>query len=141
MATWQMTNVQTGGIEGPKFNAFGMTAEMWTVALPTSLALGDVILGPTLPANCYFNALAVDCGQLDTGNTVAFEVGYTGLPAAIIAAGNTAGQAGAVVNENVPGCIAFSSTTNLQVIMTITRAASVPVAGKVTMSLEYTASP
>lgn len=144
MAIWQANNIQTGTPEGPKYIQATDLSEVWRVSLPTSLANGDTIIGPTLPFNCYLLSVRADVTSLDSGAGITFTVGYAGFPAAFIST-STAGQgAGGIAALNVPGTIGFNQAVagvNTQIIVTFTHAATVPVAGTVTIALSYTASP
>lgn len=141
MATIQAVNILTGTTEGQKYNATSVTSEIWTAAVTTSLASGDTISGPTLPAGCYITDVIVDTTDLDSATSSTFECGYTGALAAFIADGNTTMRTGGVVHANVGGTIGFTATTATTVLVTITATAGTPVAGTVRIALNYTASP
>lgn len=149
MATWQATNVLTGAVEGPKYIETGAIEEIWQVTLPTTLALADVILGPSMPAGVFFSACTVAPDQLDTAGGITFSAGYTAAaatgiaaaPAAWIATGNTIAQTSGVQGANVAAAIGSTFTGLVQMTVTITRAASTPKAGVMRLKLSYTASP
>ena len=140
MANWLATNILTGAVEGPKYTEIGAIEEIWKVALPTSLASGDTIYGPTMPAGCYLTAVTIDTGSLDSSTGIVMEAGYTGHLAAFIAA-SAIGQGGGIQNANVAGTVGFNSTTNTQLLVTTTHVATTPVAGTMVLKLSYTANP
>ena len=142
MAIWQAVNVLTNAVEGVKFVEVGTPAEIWAVTLPVSLANGDTILGPSLPAGCFLCDLGADCTSLDSSTGLLFTVGTALLPAQFITATNVGqGATGGVAKVNVGGSLGFTAAVNTQIVATITHAASVPVQGKFTFYIEYTASP
>lgn len=144
MATWQATNILSGTTELPKYGLYNVT-ELWVASLTTALASADVINGPTIPASAYVTDVVIDTDQLDTGTTVAFEVGYvqsgTTTAAAFIASGNTTARAGGIAYANVPATIGFSPTANSIMQMKMTAAAATAKAGSVRMKLVYTYNP
>src|ERR1700742_5087519 len=139
MANWQATNVLTGAVEGPKYVEVGTVDEIWSVALTTALALNDVILGPVIPAGTYLDDVKLDCDDLDGATSITMSVGYASHTAAFITA-STIARAGGIQGANVAGTIGFTSTTNTQVLVTITAAAGTPVAGTLRILVRYTAS-
>lgn len=140
MGAVQAVNILTGTTEGVKYNATGVTSEIWTAALTTALAITDTISGPTLPAGCYITDVIVDATDMDSATSLLFTVGYTGATAAFISS-SSIGQTGGIVHANVAGTIGFSATTNTTVLVTITATAGTPVAGTLRIALNYTASP
>ncbi len=140
MAVWQATNILTGAIELPKYIQIGVFDQMWSVALTTALANGDTILGPTLEAGLFLSSVKIAVADLDSGGGILFEVGYAGSPAAFITP-TTIGQTGGIVSLNVPSGLGFTSAVNTQIVVTITHAATVPVAGTMVIELSATASP
>ena len=141
MANWQATNVNTGAVEGPKYYEIGSIEEIWTVALTTALLSGDTILGPTMPAGCWLSNVVIDTDALDSGGGITFEAGYTGHLGAFIATGNTTAQTGGIQGANVAGTVGLTSTSNIQLLVTITHVATTPVAGTMRLKLSYTANP
>lgn len=141
MATYQLTSVLSGTIELPKYIQIGVCTEIWALSLTTPLLLGDSLLGPTIPAGVYLDNVRVDTAQLDSGNLIAFEVGYVGSLAAFIGSGNTTARLGGLVGANVAGTVGATFATNTQVVLTITTAPSVFVPGRLAISCSYTASP
>lgn len=142
MAVWQATNVLTGTIENPKYVEIGIITEIWKVALGTTLALNDTILGPVIPAGTYLDNVVIDTGQLDSNGSpaIVFKVGFTGTTAAFIT-GSTVGQAGGIQAANVAGTVGYTSTTNTTLLATISTAAATAKAGTFVMKVTYTASP
>ena len=140
MALWQATNVLTGAVEGPKYTEIGGISEIWKVSLTTALANGDTILGPTMPAGCFLENVSIDVGQLDSGTGISFTAGYTGHLAAFISA-STIARTGGIQGANVAGTTGFTSTSNVQLLVTITAAATTPVAGTMVLKFSYTANP
>lgn len=141
MPTIQAVNVLTGTTELPKYNATGATIEIWRASTTTSLASGDTISGPTIPAGCYVNDVMVAWTDVDSATSFAWECGYTGTLGAFVATGNTTGQTNGVQHANVAGAVGFTATTDTVVLVTITATAGTPVAGTCTISISYTASP
>ena len=141
MATIYATNVLTGTTELPKYNATGSITEIWVASLTTALASGDTIVGPTMPAGCYLENVVTDWDDIDSGSGATFECGYTSHLAAFIATGTTTPASGGIQAANVAGTVGFTSTTDTQVLVTMTGTAGTPVAGKVRIKLSYTASP
>lgn len=141
MATIQATNVLTGTTELAKYNATGVTAEIWRASTTTALASGDTITAMTIPAGCYVVTGRVCWTDVDSATSFTFECGYVGTLGAFIATGNTTGQANGVAAFNVAGGIGFTATTDTIVLVTITATAGTPVAGTCTIVVEYTASP
>lgn len=141
MATFAAVNVLTNAVEGVKYNATGNTSEIWSAAVTTSLASGDTITGPSLPAGCYLVDVVVDTDDLDSATSITFKAGYSGALAAWIADGNTTMRTGGIVHANVAGTVGYTSTSDKQLLVTITATAGTPVAGTVRLGLIYTASP
>lgn len=145
MATWQATNVATGVVEKPKYNLFD-TTELWVASIGSTVASADVVPGPVIPANSYVTDLVVDIDQLDTGSTVAFEVGYvtstgTTSAAAFIASGNTVARSGGVVIPNVAATYGFSTTVDCTLQLQFTASPATGKAGKVRYKLTYNPNP
>jgi hypothetical protein len=140
MATIQAVNILTGTTEGVKYNATGITNELWTAALTTGYASGDVISGPTIPAGMYVTDVAVSVTDIDSATSALFTVGYSGAAAAFISS-SSVGQTGGIARANVAGAIGFTATTNTTVLVTSTATAGTPVAGTINISVNYTASP
>jgi hypothetical protein len=141
MGTVQALNVLTGTTEGVKYNATGVTTEIWSAAVTTALAATDTISGPTIPAGCYLTDLSVAVTDVDSGAGFVFGAGYTGALAAFIAAGNTTGQANGIARANVAGAIGFTAATNTTILVTVGTTPATPVAGTITICASYTASP
>lgn len=140
MANWQATNILTGAVEGPKYTEIGTIDEIWSVTLTTSLANADTILGPTIPAGTYLTSVTVDTKSLDSSTGITFECGYTGALGAFIL-GSTVGQGGGIQGANVAGTVGFTATTNTQLLVTITHAATTAVQGVMVIKASYTANP
>lgn len=143
MATWQGLNVNTGQVEGPKYDATGVTAAIYSVALTTALANGDVIEGPTVPAGVFLTDVVVDVASLDSNvtPTLTFECGTATTPAQFIASGNTTAQAGGVAHANVAGTVGTTFSTPTAIQVTITHAAATAKADTMTIMATYTATP
>lgn len=141
MATWQATNILTNAVEGAKYVEVGTVLAIWKVALTTALANGDTILGPQIPANTYLETVTLDTDDLDGGAAITLKAGYAGNLAAFIADGNTIAQTGGRTAANVAGTTGFTASTNTQLLVTITHAASPPIAGTMRLLIAYTASP
>ena len=140
MGAVQAVNILTGTTEGQKYNATGVTSEIWTAALTTALAITDTISGPTLPAGCYITDVIISVTDIDSATSSLLTVGYTGATAAFISS-SSVGQAGGIVHANVAGAVGFTATTPTTVLVTITATAGTPVAGTINICLNYTASP
>lgn len=145
MATWQANNILSGTPELAKYGLYDVT-ELWVASLTTALASADIINGPTIPSGSYVTDLVVDVDQLDTGTTVAFEVGYvqngTTTAAAFIASGNTTARAGGIAFPNVAGTYGFTNATYNSVLqMKMTAAAATAKAGSVRFKLTYNYNP
>jgi hypothetical protein len=141
MANWQMNNIQTGTPEKVKYNATGPTTEIWSVALGTTLAANDVLLGPTIPAGCALSNVKVSCDKLDNGTAITFRVGNSANNVAYIATGATTAQAGGIATLNVPAALGLIETVDRQVLMGIVAGATTPQAGTVRIEVTYVASP
>ncbi len=144
MATWQAVNINPGAVEGPKYYEIGAIEEIWTVALPTALANGDTILGPTLPVGCWLTNVRVAVTQLDSNGTptLTFEGGYTGALGAFFT-GSTAAQGanGGIQSATLPATLGFTATTPTQLLITITAGAATAKAGTMVVEITYTANP
>jgi hypothetical protein len=147
MATWQGVNINTGTVELPKYNAEGVFEEIYIAAVGTTLASGDVILGPIVQAGLFVTNVKAAVDKLDSASSGAFtfEVGYinsgTTTAAAFIATGNTTGQAGGIASANVPASYGQTFTNNVTIVATITNAAGTAVAGNFRLGVSSTASP
>lgn len=143
MATWQGLNVNTGQTELPKFDASGVTSQIYTAALGTGLANGDVILGPVVPAGVFISGVSVDVQSLDSNGTptITFECGTSTTPGQFIASGNTTAQAGGIAGANVPGTLGTTFSTPTAIQVTITHAAATAKAGNMIIKVDYTATP
>lgn len=141
MANWTATDVQTGAVETPKYVHVGAVAEIYSVAVTTSLALNDTITGPVLPAGCTLIDVILDCDDLDSNGSPAikFDVGISGTAAKFISA-STVGQAGGVQRSNVAGTTGYTPTSNTPVIAKVNTAAATAAAGTVRIGILYTAS-
>lgn len=143
MAVWQAVNVLSNAPELPKYIESGDATEIWKVSLTTALANGDAILGPSMPYQGFMSNVTVDVADLDAGSGITFTVGYAGFPAAFIST-STIAQTGGLVSANVPGTLGFNQFAagiNTQIVVTITHVASIPVAGQMFISIDYTANP
>jgi hypothetical protein len=140
MATVQATNVLTGTTEGAKYNATGVTAEIWSAATGTGLALNDVVSAMTIPAGNYLTGLTVSWTDVDSATSFTWTAGYSGSAAAFIST-STVGQSAGVQTLNVATALGFTASTDTVVLITITATAGTPVAGTVRISCTYTASP
>lgn len=143
MAVFQAVNVLSGSPELPKYIDSGDATEIWRVSLPSTLANGDTILGPSMPYQGFMSGVTVDVTDLDASNGITFTVGYAGFPAAFIST-STIAQTGGITGANVAGTLGFNQFAagiNTQVIVTITHAANSPVAGTMFISIDYTANP
>lgn len=141
MGTVQATNVLTGTTEGAKYNATGVTTEIWSAAVTTALAITDTISGPVIPAGSYVTDIVVSLTDIDSAASLTWECGYTGALAAFIADGNVIGRTNGVVHADVAAAIGFTAATNTTVLVTITATAGTPVAGTIRIAASYTASP
>lgn len=147
MATWQAVNINSGTIEGPKYTTPADTTELWIATVSSTVASGDVVPGPTIPAGVWLTDLVVDSDQLDSNGapTLACEVGYvmsgTTSAAAFIASGNTTVRAGGVMIPNVGATYGFSPTANAVVQLQFTANAATGKTGKVRFKLTYNANP
>lgn len=143
MAVFQAVNVLSNAPELPKYIESGDATEIWRIALPNTLANGDTILGPTMPYQAFLSNVTIDVTDLDAGSGITFTVGYAGFPAAFIST-STIAQTGGIVSANVPGTLGFNqfaAAVNTQIVVTITHVASSPLAGTMSISIDYTANP
>lgn len=142
MGTVTMTDVLSGAVEVPKYIQAGNMSEIYTAAVTTSLASGDLLLGPKIPAGCYLVDVVLDATDLDSAGTpaVTATVGISGTLAKFIST-VTLGTAGNVTHMNVGGNLGYSPTTDTQVQVSITGTAGTAVAGTINLGVIYTASP
>jgi hypothetical protein len=140
MANWQAVNINTGAVEGKKYFQIGTITEMWKATLTTALANGDTILGPTLPAGLWLSNIKVAATSLDSSTGLTFEIGYTGALGAF-ATGSTVGQGGGIQSATLPATAGFTAATDTQILITITHAATTPVAGTMVIEVTYLANP
>jgi hypothetical protein len=140
MATLQATNILSGTKELPKYNATGDTVEIWQAATGTGLASGDVITAMTIPAGNYLTGLSVGWTDVDSATSFTWTAGYASHTADFITS-STVGQAAGIATMNNPKGLGFTATTDTVILVSITGTAGTPVAGTVTISARYTASP
>jgi hypothetical protein len=140
MATITAVNILTSAVEVPKYVEVGNVSELYTAAVTTALASGDIIVGPVLPAGCFLVDMIVDTTDIDSGSVVTFTGGYASHTADWIAS-STLGQTGGIVHANVAGALGFTATTNTTSLVTFTNTPGTAVAGTVKIGLVYTASP
>jgi hypothetical protein len=141
MANWFATSIVTGSSNRPqKTLARNDASVIFSVALTTALANGDTIYGPTMPAGYYLTDVRVDTNSLDSSNGLTFEAGYAGALGAFIV-GATVGQGGGIAVANVPGTLGFTAATPTQLLVTITHAATTPVAGTMRLLFGFTRDP
>jgi hypothetical protein len=110
---------------------------IFSVALTTALANGDTIYGPVLPAGYYLTNVKIDTPSLDSSTGLVLEAGYTGALGAFIV-GSIVGQGGGIQSANVPGTTGFNAATATQILVTVTHAATTPVAGTLRIMMSYT---
>lgn len=142
LGTVTMTDVLTGAVETVKYIQAGNMSEIYTAAVGTGLASGDVLLGPKIPAGCFLYDVTLDATDLDSAvsPSVTATVGISGTLAKFIST-VTLGTAGNVTHMNVGGNLGYSPTTDTQVIVAITGTAGTAVAGTINCAVFYTASP
>ena len=149
MALWQANNFLSGTPELPKYIPTAVCETLWYVALTTALANGDTIVGQALSPGCWLSSVKIACDQLDTGAGLTFTAGYAGNLAAFITT-STVGQTGGIASLNVPAALGLNSGTGqggtgtnapIPLLVTITRAASIPKAGIMRLEMTFTASP
>lgn len=141
MGTVQAVNILSGTTEVSKYNATGITSEIWQAPTTTALAVTDTITAMTIPAGTYVTDIVVTWTDVDSATSFAWECGYAGTLGAFIATGNTTGQANGIQHANVAGAIGYTSANPTVVLVTITATAGTPVAGTCTIMANYTASP
>lgn len=145
MATIQGVNINTGAVELPKYNATGVTEQIYIASVGTALAANDTILGPVIEAGQFVTNVKVAVDDIDGGASVTFEVGYinagTTTAAAFISSGQTTGQAGGIVSMNVPAAYGATFTNDITVVATIQNTAGTAVAGKFRIGTSTTSSP
>lgn len=145
--TWQGVNVNTGAVELPKFNATGVTEEIYIAAVGTTMGANDVILGPVIEAGLFVVNVKAAPDALDSAvsGALTFEVGYinngTTTAAGFISSGQTVAQAGGIVTMNVPAAYGISFTNNVTVAAKIQNAAGTAMAGNFRLGCSVTASP
>lgn len=140
MATIQATNVLTLAPEVAKYNATGVTTEIWSAATTTGLASADIISAMTIPAGTYLVDFTVSWSDVDSATSFTWTGGYASHTADFISS-STVGQSAGVARMNVNGALGFTATTSTVVLITITGTAGTPVAGTCTIAASYTASP
>ncbi len=108
MATITAVDVNTLAVEGVKYNATGITSEIYSAATTTTLASGDTIVGPSIPAGTFVTDVVVAWTDVDSATSFTWECGYAGTLAAFVATGNTTGQANGIQHANVAGALGYS---------------------------------
>lgn len=147
MANFQLTNINSGTTELPKFNVEGVTEEIYSGTLSTAMVSGDIILGPIVQAGNYIVNAKIASDDLDSASSplVQYNLGfinsgtYTG--SAFIAAGNTIMGVGGIQTANVAASYGTVFTNNITMAASITASAGTAVAGVVRMGVAFTASP
>lgn len=142
MGTVTMTDILSGAVEKVKYVEIANVTEIYTAAVTTSLASGDLLLGPYIPAGCYLVDVILDATDLDSAVSpaVTATVGISGTLGKFIST-QTLGTTGNVFHMNVGGNLGYAPTTDTQVQIAITNTAGTAVAGTINLGLVYTASP
>ena len=145
---WQGVNINTGETELPKYNAFGVTEEIYIATLTTAIVTTDTILGPVMEAGNFIVSAKVATDSLDSASSslFSFEVGYinngTFTAAGLIASGNSViAGTGGIVSMNVATAYGASFTNDITMAASVVATAGTAVAGKFRMGLSFTASP
>lgn len=147
MTVWTAVNINTGAVELAKYNATGVTEEIYIASLTTAAAANDTIIGPVVEAGQFIVNVKAAPDKLDSAvsGAITFEVGYinagTTTAAGFIASGNTVAQAGGVASLNVPGAYGQTFTNDVTVVATIQNSAGTAVAGKFRLGVSTTSSP
>lgn len=141
MGTVTATNL-SGGTGNVQFQEKGDFTQIRKMALTTSLASGDVIIGPSIPADCTLVDVSVDVSDIDTDGTplVAFTVGITGTAAKFITT-SAAGTTGGIERMNAVGCLGYTPTADTPVLVTMTASAATAAAGTMYIAVTCTRNP
>jgi hypothetical protein len=141
MTAFVATDVQTGAVEKAKYLQSGNVSVVYSAALPNTLASGDTVGGPILPAGCVLLGVHLDSDKLDSNGspTITWNVGISGTAAKFISA-STVSQNGGVAPANVGGTVGYTPAADTQVIATVGTAAATKAAGTVRIALTYSAS-
>lgn len=148
MATWTLTDVNTGAVEVAKYNATGVTEAVYSGTLSTALASGDIIKGPVVEAGNYIMNAKIASDDLDSAGSplIQYNLGYidnagTYHGSAFIAAGNTIMGVGGIQSANVAASYGTVFTSDITMAASITASAGTAVAGVVRMGVAFTPSP
>ena len=141
LGTVTMTDVLSGAVEKVKYIETGTATEIYSAAVSTSLASGDLLVGPSIPAGCYLLDVKIDNTTIDSAGSPAITAtaGISGTLAKFISTvtlGVTSPR-----GINVGGNVGYSPTVDTPVLIAITNTAGTAVAGTITCSVAYTASP
>lgn len=141
MGTVTMTDVLSGAVEKVKYVEVGNVTEIYSAAVTTALASGDLLVGPSIPAGCYLVDIVVAQTAIDIAATptLTATVGISGTLAKFIS--TTTIGAATVQHMNVGGNLGYSPTVDTPVEIAITQTAGTAAAGTITMGVIYTASP
>ncbi len=139
MGTVTSLNVRTSGAMGVQFQEKCDFTQISTAALTTALDAADIIVGPSIPANCSLVDVTVDVTDIDSATGVLFTVGITGTTAKFISS-SSVGQTGGIARMNVAGALGYTPTADTPVIVTVTVVATTPVAGTMKIGVRCTAN-
>ena len=141
MGTVTMTDVLSGAVEKVKYVEIANVTEIYSAAVSTALASGDLLIGPSIPAGCYLVDVILSQTAIDSASSPALTatVGISGTLAKFIS--TTTIGAAVVTHMNVGGVLGYAPTVDTPVEIAITNTAGTAVAGTITLGLVYTASP
>jgi hypothetical protein len=145
---WQLVNINSGTTELPKYNATGVTTEIYSGTIGTGVVLTDLILGPVVQAGNYITDATIASDDLDSAASplIQYNLGYidnagTYHGSAFIAAGALTMGTGGISKANVAASYGTVFTSNITMCASITATAGTAVAGVVRMGVAFTASP
>jgi hypothetical protein len=142
MANTNMTNVLTSTAPVVKSFPVGITTNICSAAVTTSLALNDTLTGPSIPAGAYLVDVLLMSTDIDSNGspTVTLDVGISGAATKFIAA-STVGQTGGIAHMGGTTGLGYTPAADTPVIVTVSAAGATKVAGTITLAILYTNSP
>lgn len=129
-----------GGVGNVQMQESGDFTQIREYSLSTSLAITDVITGPSIPANCSLVNVVISITDVDDATSFAMTVGRSGSTAAFIAS-NTIGRTGGIARMDVAGSLGYTPTADTPVLVTITATAGTPAAGTIRIGVTCTRNP
>lgn len=129
-----------GGTHGVQFQEKGDFTQIVTMAVTTSLAINDVITGPSIPAGCSLVDCIVDLTDIDSASSFSWTLGRSGSAAAFIGT-NTTGRSAGIARMDVAAALGYTPTSDTPVLLTVTATAGTPVAGTIKIGVTCTRNP